>query len=178
MEIRLRPLTLGDFNKTLQWHNDEEIKRLYSSHPFPVSIENEKLWYKNILTTNIPVTVFGIESIQTNELIGIASLKDINLINRSAEFGMYVGDRKLRRQGISITVTKLILEYAFLKLGLNRVYSHMMEDNTPAWKLCERFGFKREGKLRQSLFRNGKYNNEIVYSILRSEYDSGNLFAK
>ena len=178
MEIRLRPLTLKDLNKTFQWHNDEEIKRLYSSHPFPVSIENEKLWYKKILTSNIPVTVFGIESILTKELIGIASLKDINLINRSAEFGMYVGAKKLRGHGISIAVTKLILEYAFLKLGLNRVYSHMIEDNMPAWKLCERIGFKREGKLRQSLFRNGKFYNELIYSILRTEYYGGSLLVE
>ena len=171
MEIKLRALTHEDFDKTFQWNNDEEITNWYLSHPFPVSRENEKLWYEKILTSNIPMTVFGIESISSQELIGIASLRNINLINRSAEFGMYVGNKKFRGHGISKSVTKSILEFAFLKLGLNRVYSYIVEDNNEVWKLGEIFGFKREGTLRQSLFRRGKFINVFIYSILRSEYD-------
>jgi RimJ/RimL family protein N-acetyltransferase len=178
VEIILRALTIGDFKKTLEWHNDEEIKKLYSSHPYPVTDENERQWYNKILTSNIPVTVFGIEERITHELIGIASLRDINLINRSAEFGMYVGNKKMRGHGISKTVTKLILEYAFLNLGLNRIYLQILEDNKPVWRLAEIFGFKREGELRESIFREGKFKNVFVYSMLRSEYDSGSLFAK
>lgn len=174
MEVRLRAMSVDDIEKTYKWHNDQEIKLLYSSHPFAVSLDNEKEWYRKILSSNIPVSVFGIELVETGELIGIASLKDINMINRCGEFGMYVGEKKLRGKGISEAVTPLILDYAFNKLGLNRVYSKFIEGNIPSKKLCKRFGFRKEGLLRQSLFRNGKYINEMVYSILRSEYDGKN----
>lgn len=59
--IKLRALSIDDKEKTLGWHNQEDIVDLYSGHPFPVNPEMEKKWYEKILTSNFPLTVFGIE---------------------------------------------------------------------------------------------------------------------
>ena len=93
-KIRLRALEKDDLKKTILWHNQNDIKKVYSGHPFPVNKEQEIQWYDKVLLSNFPTTVFGIEKIEDTKLIGISILKNINLINRSAEFSVYIGDQK------------------------------------------------------------------------------------
>jgi RimJ/RimL family protein N-acetyltransferase len=147
--VKLRALTLNDIEKTLTWHNQEDISDLYMGHPFPVNIEMERKWYEKILTTNFPITVFGIAHIETQNLIGITLLKDINMINRAAEFSIFIGDKKFRGKGFSIEATLETLSFGFNKIGLNRISLKVREDNKIAIKLYENVGFQREGLLRQ-----------------------------
>jgi RimJ/RimL family protein N-acetyltransferase len=169
-KIRLRALTAEDAKITWQWQNSPEIKEFYSDHPYPVNYEMEKLWYEKITYTNIPVTVFGIEIQENNKLIGMSILKNINLIHRSAELGIFIGDASEKHKGYSGEATRLTLKFGFLDLGINRIYLKVHEDNTPAIKLYEKNGFKKEGLLRKSVFKNDQFKNEIIMSLLKEEF--------
>lgn len=57
-----------------------------------------------------------------------------------------------------------------MELNLNRIQTKDMEENTAGWRADEKAGMKFEGRLRQSILRFGKYHDERVYSILRSEF--------
>lgn len=74
--ITLRSLIQEDLPLTLAWHNQQDIVDAYSGHPFPVNVEMEKKWYEKILTSNFPITVFGIEVIENQNLICMTVLKD------------------------------------------------------------------------------------------------------
>lgn len=171
-QINLRALTLSDLPLTLSWHNQEDIVELYSGHPFPVNLEMEKLWYERILTSNYPVTVFGIELAETLSLIGVSVLKDIDMLNRSAETAIYIGDEKYRGKGYSKTALDKTLEFGFNKLGLNRIWLKVRKDNSRAIRLYESAGFSLEGTLREALFKNNSFVSVFVYSILKQEYIS------
>lgn len=168
--ITLRALTISDIDKTFSWHNDEEISEMYSGHPFPVNMEMERKWYDKILTSNFPVTVFGIEHNGDSKLIGISLLKDLNMINRSAEFAIYIGDKAYRGKGYSKEATLETLRFGFNKLGLNRIFLRVLEDNLPAKKLYDSLNFSVEGILRSSVFKNNTYKNEVVMAILKEEF--------
>ena len=169
--IALRALTKADIEKTLKWHNQKDVRDLYLGHPFPINQEIEEIWYNKILTSNYPVTVFGIELIENNTLIGLTFLKNINNINRSAEFAIYIGDINSRGKGYPKEATLETLEFAFLNLGLNRIYLKVLEKNNVAYNLYKKVGFKKEGIIRQSVFKNGEFHNEILMSILNKEFD-------
>lgn len=168
--IKLRALSSNDIDTTLNWNNQEEISELYSGHPFPVNIEMEKRWYDKILTSNYPTSVFGIELIEKAKLIGLTILKDIHQINRSTEFAIYIGDNLEKGKGYSKEATLLTLQFAFFSLNLNRVFLKVLEENTTAISLYDKIGFKEEGILRESIFKKNQYKNEIIMSILKSEY--------
>jgi RimJ/RimL family protein N-acetyltransferase len=170
-KIKLRALTASDIEKTFLWHNQEDISDLYSGHPFPVNIEMETKWYEKILKSNFPMTIFGIEVIESNNLIGITVLRDINMIYRSAEFAFYIGDQSERGKGYSKEALILTLRFAFLKLGLQRIYVKILEENVQTIKIHERIGFKREGILRKSVFKNGHYKNELFMGLLEEEFN-------
>ena len=167
--IKLRALTEKDISKTLEWNNQEDIKDLYSGHPFPINFEMEKKWYDKILYSNIPTTVFGIEVIKDKKLIGLSMLKNIDVIFRRAEFAIFIGDREERGKGYAKSASLQTLHFGFDKFQLHRIYLHVQENNQNAINLYEKLGFVKEGILRESIYKNSKYINEIVMSILDNE---------
>jgi RimJ/RimL family protein N-acetyltransferase len=174
-KIELRALTSKDMETTVRWNNQTDVKFLYAGHPFPVNIEMEYEWYNKVLRSNVPTTVFGIELISEKKLIGISVLRNINLINRKAEFAILIGDTEERGKGYSKAATILTLKFGFDMLGLNKVYLFVQSSNNSAIKLYEKTGFKVEGIFRQSVFKNGKYEDEIIMSILKEEFVSDSI---
>jgi RimJ/RimL family protein N-acetyltransferase len=169
-KIILRAITLADLNKTIVWSNQKDISDLYLGHPFPVNPETEKIWYDKILTSNFPTTVFGIELIEGRLLIGLSLLKNINLINRTSEFAIFIGDKDYRQKGLAKEATLETLSFGFNKLGLNRIYLKVLEENEAAVKLYLKTGFKQEGILRKNVFKNNQFKSELLMAILKNEF--------
>ena len=173
-KIKLRALTSTDIQKTLAWNNQDDIKELYAGHPFPVNLEMETDWYEKILRSNTPTTVFGIELVEEEKLIGITILKNINLIHRKAEFAILIGDKEERGKGYSKLATLETLRFGFYQLGLNRIYLYVQQNNKVAIKLYEKIGFTIEGELRETVFKDGVFHNEYILSILNKIFKKTN----
>ncbi|MBK8982278.1 MAG: GNAT family N-acetyltransferase [Ignavibacteria bacterium] len=66
---------------------------------------------------------------------------------------------------------QLLIEYGFDTLNLNRISSGQTLANKGMIKVCEKSGMKREGVLRQILYKEGKYLDAGIYSILKKEFE-------
>jgi len=100
-------------------------------------------------------------------LIGGAELYNIAWLNRSAELGVWIGDRAYRRRGCGGEAMRLALNYAFKLLGLNRVSYLAADGNDAAIHAYKSLGFQEEGRLRQALYRDGQYHDVLALGILR-----------
>ncbi|GLV58376.1 N-acetyltransferase [Dictyobacter sp. S3.2.2.5] len=166
--LYLRPLEPAQDNHLYStWMNDEEIRRYFSIYPTSDTRGRERLdnLYKD--TRHI---LFGVALKEDNRLVGLVGLKDINVLNQTAEFYVIIGDRNLHGKGFGTEATRLMLRYGFLELNLNRIQTQDMEENIGGWRADEKAGFKHEGTLREMILRFGKYHSVRVYSLLRSEY--------
>src|SRR5207245_2612552 len=103
--------------------------------------------------------------------IGVAGLRDIDFKNRRAEFGISIGDRAAWGQGYGTEATQLIVNYAFGRLNLQRVYLHVLEYNERAVRCYLKVGFRKEGTLRQDHYHDGRYWDSHVMGILRHEWE-------
>ena len=103
-------------------------------------------------------------------LIGMVSLIDIDYINRSAKFSIQLGDETNRGKGIGTFATMAMLKHAFENMNLYRIQLEVLASNIRAQHLYEKCGFVKEGCLRNSAYKNGKYEDMFVYSILHEEY--------
>jgi RimJ/RimL family protein N-acetyltransferase len=167
--IRLRALTLQDAAITWKWRNQTEVSDEFSAHPFPVSYEMEKEWYEKNIHSNIPLSAFGVELISSSELIGMTFLKNISLIHRNAEFAILI-DNSMSGKGYGTEACRITLQFAFQKLGLHRVYLKVKKNNPAAIRLYETCGFKVEGTLREDIFKNGNFTDQLVMGILVHEF--------
>jgi len=169
-KLRLRALRREDAELTWKWRNFPDVKKFYSGHPFFVNPEKERDWYERILTSDHPNVSLGIEIEETETLIGLIFLMHINYIHRSAEMA-FLFDKDSRKASNIIDAILLAIEYGFYNLNLNRIYGKTIEEHTMLINMLERYGGQREGLMRQSVFKDGKYLNEIMISLLKEDYE-------
>jgi RimJ/RimL family protein N-acetyltransferase len=165
--LYLRPLEPDkDYHHLAQWHNGEDMRRYFNVYPTSDTRMKERIdqFYRSFQHI-----LLGVVMKETNDLIGIVGLKDINTLNQTAEFYVKI-DPSRQGKGYGTEATTLMLRYGFLELNLNRIQTQDMEENMGGWRADEKAGFKLEGTLREAILRFGRYHHVRVYSILRSEY--------
>lgn len=85
------------------------------------------------------------------------------------EMGWVLGE-EYRGQGYATEAARALMDYGFRSLGLHRIHADTSTNNTPAWKVMERLGMKREGMLRDAVWEEGKWVDRYVYGILIDEW--------
>jgi diamine N-acetyltransferase len=65
-----------------------------------------------------------------------------------------------------------ILDYVFQELKAHRLWLDVFETNKRAQHVYERLGFRREGILREAIFRDGEFHTQVLMSILDREYEA------
>jgi len=165
-KIFLRPLKYEDWEKTIIWRNDLDFSALIMSHPFPVTEELEKEWIKSIIEDKSNRSVhLGICLKDSEELIGLTKLFNINWISRNCYFGIFLGSKESRGKGIGKEVMELIIDYSFNKLNLRKIILEVIETNQPAINLYKKMGFTKEGELKEQVYNNEKYYGVIIMSL-------------
>lgn len=155
-----------------KWRNDSSLVNFLGA-PFRfINLDVDYRWYDNyIQNRNKTVRCAIIEHTNENNILGVVSLTNIDSINQTAEFHIMIGNAENRGKGIGYFATKEILNHAFNNLNLHRIELSVLERNTRAIKLYENIGFKREGIKRKTTYKNGQFENTIIMSILKEEYD-------
>lgn len=168
--VYLRALELDDYQTSYMWRNDHEIQEMVGSSKFFVSRENERQWVLNN-TKNTERIVLAICLVENDKYIGNVNIQNIDWINRTARVPIFIGDKSEWGKGYAAEARMLALKFAFEERNLNRIEALVLESNIPSIKLHERCGFKREGMLRNSIYKSGKYHNQIVMGLLREEFE-------
>ena len=112
---------------------------------------------------------WAIELKQIGEPIGSIAAMRVNEAVESAELGWCIGTRWWGR-GIMPEAGAAVLAYLFGEVGLNRVAARHDVRNPKSGRVMQKLGMTREGVLRQAGMCNAGLVDEVVYSILRSEY--------
>ena len=165
--ITLRAVTRDDLPRYVTWLNDIDVTRHLMALG-PMNLDDETAWYEGQRNNNNVIN-FAID-IETGEHIGSISLMDIDRQEQKAEIGIVIGDKMAWGKGYCQEAMGLIIDYAFNTINLNRVHLRVDVDNIGGIKCYERSGFVKEGELREVVFREGKFHNQYILSILRREY--------
>lgn len=166
-DYSLRLIKSTDAEWTLELHNDPEVLFVLTDTTF-VSLPQQYSWIETIQTCSKStrlVLQFGTVP------VGLARLDDIDKINRSICVGLDIVTEH-RGHGHGKAGFKLILDYCFKELNMHRVWLLVLDTNTRAYELYKKLGFVEEGSQRERIYRDGKYHNYIMMSILRNEYVS------
>ena len=167
--IILRPLQKEDAGSLFNHANDLDIAR-YTLLPHPYTLKTA-LDFINITKKNREkkkAFEFGIELMETEKIIGMISLMNIDEKNKNAEIGYWLG-KKYWGKGIMREAVKLILQFGFKKLKLERIYAKVLHPNVASAKLLEKSGLRYEGRLRRATLRRGRWYDDLCFGILKTE---------
>ena len=112
--------------------------------------------------------IWSLESRETGDFLGTAGFEDFSFLDLKAETGFTLL-KSHRGKGYMSEAMKAIMEFGFEVMGLNRIEARVHPDNAGAVKLVVKLGLSLEGKLRKSVFFNGHFHHQLVYSILKEE---------
>jgi len=103
-------------------------------------------------------------------LVGNCTLQSINMINRSCEFAIVIGDVRYWGMGFGQMALRFCLQHAFQRLGMHRVWTGTAQSNIGMQKVAEKCGMIWEGNFRQAVFLNGAFEDVVEYGILKSDW--------
>lgn len=113
---------------------------------------------------------FAICDAGTGKIIGTCGLYLISWIARRAQFNILIGDPEAWDKGHGSRAASLTLAYGFNTLNLNSVHLGVNTENKRAMKSYENAGYTKEGVRRSFIFRNGRYYDVAMYSVLKDEF--------
>lgn len=103
-------------------------------------------------------------------VLGDVALQDIEWKNRSCSLGLGIAKLENRGRGYGTEAVKLLVDYGFNNLGLERICANTLEQNIGAQRSLEKLGFILEGRERKAEYFAGRKWDRLNYAILREEF--------
>lgn len=170
-KVLLRAYCKDDIKLAQQYLNQPEIKRnLTPGIPYPFTLEMEEKWYES-MTESQDNYSFAIEDLESGIYLGGCGINNVDWKNSVVTVGIFIGDKEYLGKGYGTDAMQVLTKFIFHEMNINKVKLHVYSFNTRAIKSYEKCGFKKEGILRQEIFRDGKYYDEIVMGILKEEFE-------
>ena len=173
--ILLRPFKEEDLQQFQTWGQDRE--RLWGSYQrFQLDHVPQLIAaYQHTKLLSRESGFFIIETKTDSRIVGFVRYNMTHFPDADIPYpdiGFVITDPQARGKGYASEAVSLLLDYLFAGYPTQRISAITDADNFPAQKLLERIGFQCEGILRRVSFRDGKYCDWKIYSILRAEYQS------
>lgn len=166
MIVTIRQFERTDIPKKVEWINNPANNQ-FLHYDIPLEITKTQEWFdKNLGRTDRFDAVIEADGVPC----GTIGLLSIDRKNSKAEYYIAMGETELKGKGVSTQASKLILDYAFSKLGLNRVYLFTETENIAAQKLFEKVGFLKEGRLKNDIVSHGRFVDRFAYGICKEDY--------
>ncbi len=168
MNIHLTKIEEKDMEYIYKWLSDSEFLKYYDYYP-PVpqrkkDVDKTFHYYENSGKSK----VFAVKN--ESQIIGIAGFDDIIKENAVATLFIGLGEKSIHGKGYGTETMKLLLNYGFNELNLHRIQLNVLSFNDRAIALYEKFGFKKEGALREFVLRDGKRYDLFFYGLLKHEW--------
>lgn len=106
----------------------------------------------------------------SGHIIGRCGLHNWNTEHRRAEIGYVMEDELYKNMGYMTESVKAVLSYGFNDLSLNRIEALVDIKNEISIKILNKFGFRKEGILRQHICNNNTSSDSLIFALLKEEY--------
>ncbi len=168
--VTLRPLKKDDLPLFQQFYNDVEVELASGGDPpTPHTEERMEQWYAQFHgKTEIGCGGFVIEA--DGKCIGSLGLFNYSPMAQTSMLGITIGDKAYWGKGYGREAIGLLLDYGFRLHNLRRIYLNTTGNNERAIRCYRACGFVEEGRLRQHIWNNGEYTDEVQMGILREEW--------
>ena len=169
-KIILRPIKLTDASRFVTWLSDAEVNKFTTRKS--ITLKDERKWIQRLVKIKKTEHHFAID---TKEEIHIGSEGlFLDLADKTARFGIMIGDKDYWNRGCGTDAIETILNYAFNRLKLHKIYLSVFSYNERAIRVYKKLGFKVEGVRREDIFYKNKRYDLIEMGILKREWQKLN----
>ena len=171
----LRPVHINDKTEIFAYRSDKETNKYQGW--IPETIEDVESFIDNIAKQiNEPGTWFQFSIIEkkSGKIIGDIGVHFWDKENKQAEIGCTL-NRNFQKKGYATESVRKIIDYLFTELNKHRIITSIDPNNENSVRLVERIGFRKEAHFVESLFVNGKWVDDLIYSLIEKDWKKLNL---
>jgi ribosomal-protein-serine acetyltransferase len=170
-DIELRPVAEKDAEEILAIvkRNYEHLRPFLHWVTIDYSLESAREFIRQAQKAAAENTSQAFGIFQNEKIIGVISFVGFNWQSRSTEVGYWI-DKNYEGKGVVTDSCKVLINYAFAELKMNRIEIRCATQNVKSRAIPERLNFKLDGVLRQSQWRHTRFLDIAVYSLLAEEW--------
>ena len=161
--MKLLPLKKEYLEFVREVRNNPQVNKHLFTDAY-ISKENQEKWYRRLQRDKNSLVFVAI----TDEPVGYCQVKNIDYVDHSCELGFCIAP-EYQDKGYGTSLTSELVNYATKKLNMHRLYLEVFADNEAAIKLYEKSGFRKEGILRDNIFKNGIFHDVVVMSFIAGD---------
>ncbi len=167
--IDLCPRNSKYVNLYIKWKNDPKVRK-YARNVVPRSLDEQKKRFETRHEGISEHISFDVWHKKDKTLIGQIGLSRIDWINGKANAFLQIGEPDYWNKDIGTEATKLLVEYAFTELNLNKLHGGVAVDNIGSWSVAEKIGFQPEGIKKHEMYVDGRYVDTKIYRLLKEDW--------
>jgi RimJ/RimL family protein N-acetyltransferase len=172
--VTLRELELGDAPSLLAMLTTEEVSRFISPPPTTVAGLERFITWAQAQRREGEYVCFAVVPHGTTIAIGLFQVRRLEANFSSAEWGFAIGSAYWGT-GIFVDGGRLTIEFAMTTLGTHRLEARAAVANGRGNGALRKMGAVQEGILRRSFLRGGQYLDQVLWSILASDWREAKL---
>jgi RimJ/RimL family protein N-acetyltransferase len=158
-----------DFTLFAEWNNDPKFQGEFEPLEQSSHAEVEK-WYNSLRPEEKSFIIEKKDGSRIGQLLCVPKGPHYSIGYRiiPAE----------RNKGYSTEAVRIAMDYLFLSKDITRIESEANPKNIASTRVLEKAGFTKEGLIRKSVFIRGKWEDGILYSILREEWKEPKILTR
>jgi RimJ/RimL family protein N-acetyltransferase len=154
---------MADLASLVKWANNPDIaKNMTDQFPFPYT-EEAGIRFIGYASSGNPVHIFAIE-INGEAVGGIGLHPQSDIQRKNAELGYWLAEPFWGRGIITKAILQMI-DYGFTTFDINRIFARPFGTNIASQKVLEKTGFVLEARFEKTYFKNGEFEDELVYAV-------------
>jgi ribosomal-protein-alanine N-acetyltransferase len=171
--VTLRELELSDAPSLLAMLTTEEVTRFMSPPPTTVAgFERFITWTRQQRAAGQYIC-FAVVPAGMNTAIGLFQVRSLSSDFSTAEWGFALGSEFWGR-GLFVEGARLVIEFSFDTVGIHRLEARASVENGRGNGALRKLGAVQEGLLRRAFLRNGRYHDQVLWSLIDSDWEAAN----
>jgi len=169
--VSLHAVEKEDLERFRDWRNNPEFRKHFREFR-ELNMRQQEIWFEDAVVRDPNTLMFSIRRNSDGELMGCCGFVYVNWVHRHADLSLYIGwqDAYIDDEGYATDACRVLLDYGFNELGLNKVWTEIYEFDDKKSALYDEFGFQQDGLLRQHYWHDGRWWDSRILSLLRAEF--------
>ena len=162
---------LADIPAIVQYAGHEKVAATTQNMPHPYAKEDALFWI-DMAAEGLQVQsnyIFGIRLNDSNQFLGGIGIT-IDKVHNRGEIGYWIGV-PFWNKGYATEATKLVLQFGFEQLKLNKIHAVHLIGNSSSGKVMLKNGMIKEGVLKEHYKKGDEYRSVIQYRLTKGEYE-------
>ena len=164
-KIKFKKILSKDLKKIFLWRNNSFIRSKMLNQK-KISYKEHLSWYKDLQKNNTQKSYI---IFYKDVPIGVASIKQINLINQTCTWGFYIANKAFRY--LAALVEYELIELIFKNKKIKKIWGETLSSNKTILKIHKYFGFRIIGTYKEHIKVNNKFQDVILTSLFKKDWN-------